>query len=113
MLESNERGPIELFEWGIVYIGGKSEFSGRLGYYDDDDWIFSEEELAKDLDDESVKGTHVTLVYLTAPALPGACYTLLPIEDLRQATKDEKITFEMEHLAALPPEVRDRLGYYP
>ncbi len=83
--------PQEEIEFGVVrIIAGKH--AGTLAYYDDD-------------------GERGCLVYIGVP------HEVEPLEvpkrHLRAATPDEKIAFEMAHLAGIDPAFRDHFGLTP
>jgi hypothetical protein len=85
---------IEPGNYGIVRVV-RGTYRGRIGYYDDD----AADERA--------------IVYLESPAKEVAEYLTLSYASLVCATQDEKIAFEMEHLATIDPVLRDRLGIHP
>lgn len=85
---------IEQGSYGIVrVVRGTSR--GQIGYYDDD----TADERA--------------IVYLESPAKEKAEYLMLGYASLVYATQDEKIAFEMEHLATIDPNLRDQMGIHP
>lgn len=84
---------IEPGNYGVVRVV-RGTYRGTVGYYDDD-----EDELA--------------IVNLSSPAEERASILRIRYGSLVYATQDEKIAFEMEHLASIDPVLRDKMGIHP
>jgi hypothetical protein len=85
-------GCVEPGAYGVVWDSN----SKRPGHYDDE----------ADEPDTAV-------VYYGTPFGHGTKVRYVPYGDLKPADRDQCIQFEMEHLAEIPPELRDRLDIHP
>ncbi|WP_449466257.1 toll/interleukin-1 receptor domain-containing protein [Stenotrophomonas humi] len=73
-------------EYGPVFVSD-GEHKGRIGYYDNDETIFTAEELKADIDDD-VEGTPGVIIYFGSPGITRDFY-LMPATAIRAVTTQD------------------------